>query len=74
MAIRSAEEVLGVTDLVVDVYLKSGEEFTGKDFPQEMFDKSDRWVRFWDGAPGGKCLIIIPCSEIKMIVVKHDNC
>lgn len=49
------------TNWLINVTLKDGTEYLGKDIPQAPFGQHDKVVSFWEG----ESLMIIPMTEVK---------
>ncbi len=56
-------------NLKVNVFLKTGVSFLGKDITQRPCGDHDRIVAFWDG----DVIIIIPMTEVKLIEFFEDK-
>jgi hypothetical protein len=53
------------TDIKINITLKDGTEYLGKDIPEKPFGEHDRIVGFWEG----EALILIPISEVKRVAL-----
>jgi hypothetical protein len=49
----------------INITLKDGTEYLGKDVPEHCFGQNDRFVAFWDD----NSLVFIPFSEVKKVAL-----
>ena len=57
-------------NLKINITLKDGTEYLGRDIPPKPFGEHERVVSFWDA--DGRAIIIIPMSEVKSIALYEE--
>lgn len=56
-------------NFVVDVYLKTGETFIGKDIPVRPMGETENVISFWNDDE----LYIIPMNDVQKVILREDK-
>lgn len=59
-----------ISNVKVNVFLKNGKEYLGKDVPSRSYSEQENWVTFWNSE---NALISIPREEILSVEMYFEK-
>jgi hypothetical protein len=57
-------------NLLIDVYLKDGNDYIGRDIPSEPINEAGNLLQFW--SEDGEKIIVIPMEQVAEIWLRNE--